>query len=108
MVASSSRKKLSSIAKGEGLTMISNDWKLTASDLSVLAEDKSIEEKITEVMDLSEDEMALITGGFGGCGGFGGFGSCGFGGSCGSYVTIIISTGYGGFGSCGYGGFGYG
>jgi hypothetical protein len=54
--------------------MIGNGWKLTASDLSTLAEDKPMLDKVTGVIELSEDELGMITGGWGGYGGYSGYG----------------------------------
>jgi hypothetical protein len=58
--------------------MVGKDWKLTAAESDVLATDKPFMDKVSEIVDLTDDEMALISGGGGrfGCG-------CGYGGGYG-------------------------
>lgn len=43
--------------------MVGRGWKLTATDLSTLAEDEPMLDKIAEVIELSDDELALVSGG---------------------------------------------
>jgi hypothetical protein len=60
--------------KEKGVVMVGTDWKLTTSELDVLATDKLFMDKVSEIVDLTEEEMALISGSGGGfdCG-------CGYG-----------------------------
>ena len=53
--------------------MVGKDWKLTAAESDILATDKPFMDKVSEIIDLTDDEMALVGGEGGrGCG-------CGYG-----------------------------
>jgi bacteriocin-like protein len=43
--------------------MVDKDWKLSTADLDVLATDKPVMDKISETVELTEEELALISGG---------------------------------------------
>ena len=48
--------------------MVGKDWNLSAAELDVLATDEPFMDKASEIVDLTDDEMALIEGGGCGCG----------------------------------------
>jgi hypothetical protein len=45
---------------------IRKDWKLTAAEMDILSAEKPFEEKISEIANLTEDELQMVTGGWGG------------------------------------------
>jgi hypothetical protein len=48
--------------------MVEKNWNLSADELEVLATDKPFMDKVSEIVDLTDEEMALIDGGGCGCG----------------------------------------
>lgn len=43
--------------------MVGKDWKLSAAEFDVLATDKPFMDKVPEAVELTEEELALISGG---------------------------------------------
>ena len=43
--------------------MVGKDWKLSATEVDVLATDKPFIDKVPEAVELTEEELALVSGG---------------------------------------------